>query len=81
MYKVKGELIIDFSDESIAETILKAISPEINTIPSKRTEVSLKRIGTKIFLLIYSKDTTALRAAVNSYLRLIKTAHEVLNNI
>ena len=81
MYRVKSEIILNFGNTSVAETILKAISPEVNTIPSKRTKVSLKQEKTKIFLLIYSKDTTALRAAINSYLRLIKTAYDVLNNV
>ena len=59
-----------------ANIIAKSINPEIkNKIP--KTDVDLK-LNKNIFLLkIISKDTSSLRAAINSYLRWIDTALKV----
>ena len=81
MYKAKSEIIIEFESEEFAKTIFTSIKPEEADIPSKRTNITLSLNGRKIYLLINAKDTTALRAAMNSYLRLIKVAQNILETV
>lgn len=55
----------------------KALEPESRrAIP--RTTVKMKVQGDKFILRIDAEDTNALRAAINSYLRWIKCAAEVI---
>jgi len=71
---------IPFNSEEEAKIILKSISPEIKKKISN-TEVDLKSSGNIVFLVIKSKNTSSLRAACNSYLRWINTAHSINNVI
>jgi len=55
----------------------KALEPEsLRAIP--RTSVEMKVQGDKFIMRIDAEDTNALRAAINSYLRWIKCAAEVI---
>ena len=64
--------------ESEAEIILKSVSLEIETSPSKRSSASLRLVEGGLLLKIEAEDLTALRAAANSFLRFIDAAVEVL---
>ena len=55
--------------------VLKALKPDIET--AKRFEVDLKVSQKHLNLEIKAKDISAMRAALNSYLRLISTINEV----
>ena len=78
MYIAKAKVEIDFEDPVIAKNIFASIKPEENSVPSKRAVTRILLENTKIFLLIDATDTVILRAAINSYLRLIKVAQEVI---
>jgi tRNA threonylcarbamoyladenosine modification (KEOPS) complex Pcc1 subunit len=58
--------------------VFKALKPETLSQPTarSRTEVQLK--GNNILLRIKANDTTALRAAVNAYLRWMYSTQKVL---
>ena len=56
--------------------IQKSLSPEIkHKVP--KTDIKIRTSDKTIFLEIRSKDTSSLRAAINSYLRWINTAINV----
>ena len=78
MYIAKAKIEIDFENSTIAKDIFAAIKPEENSVPSKRAITRIILDGTKIFLLVDATDTVILRAAINSYLRLIKVAQEII---
>jgi len=78
MYVAKAKVEIDFENHAIAKSIFEAIKPEENSVPSKRAVTKILLENTKIFLLIDATDTVILRAAINSYLRLIKVAQEII---
>ena len=75
-----ASFIFNFDSNSEAEIVLKSINPEINNkIP--KTNAQIKKDKNRIYLNIYSEDTSSLRAAINSYLRWIKTALEINKKI
>lgn len=57
------------------EVIIGALSPEMSEkIP--RTKVTVEREGEKVTVKIDADDQTALRAALNSYIRWMNVAEE-----
>ena len=57
-----------FQSEQKLQTILTSLEPEINN-PTARSRASLARKDNYLILKIEAKDTVALRAALNAYLR------------
>ena len=67
--------VLTFSGDN-AGTVYGAIAPEVGReIP--RTKVSAELDGGKMVLRLQASDLSALRAAVNSYLRWIKIAEDM----
>ncbi|RZN63070.1 KEOPS complex subunit Pcc1 [Methanonatronarchaeum sp. AMET6-2] len=58
------------------ETTYKAIKPELQDSPSRRSQIKIQKNKNTIKLKIKSKDKTSLRAATNSWLRWIMIADE-----
>jgi len=78
--KAEAEIEIDFSIQRIGHIVAEAIRPELEKSPSDRTEVKLTiESEGKIVLHISGLDTSALRAALNSYLRWISAITKTLN--
>lgn len=74
MKKAKFNFIFDTDEE--AKIVTRSLDPEIkHRIP--KTNVKIETSEKTVFLEIESDDTSALRAAVNSYLRWINTAINV----
>lgn len=61
--------------------IFQALEPETRTILSSRSKVSVKKDGNMLTLIFEAKDTSALRAALNSYLHWIRLTKGVLDNL
>lgn len=69
-----GEFVADiliYLDPSETRAILEPILVEARDIPSRRTRVNVEETREGIRLVIEAKDLTALRAALNSFLRFI----------
>ena len=77
---VEAEIIIEMDSANDAKIIIESISPEIKN-KILNTKVSLYSSDNKIFLNINSKNLSSFRAACNSYLRWINTAHKVKKTI
>ena len=76
--KAKATIRLRLSSEKHLTTLLEALSPEANRPVNLRTKAVLKRDGDFAVLNVESKDTVALRAALNAYLRLIGSTMKVL---
>jgi len=64
--------------EKQLEIVFKALEPEIKTPPTMRSQAFLEKENSFLILKIEAKDTVALRAAVNAYLRWINSMISVL---
>ncbi|MDI6888342.1 MAG: KEOPS complex subunit Pcc1 [Methanocellales archaeon] len=60
-----------------ADVVYRSLCPELEDVPSLRSGVTLELKGSTIKLSIEAKDIVSLRAALNTWLRLIKIAHEM----
>jgi tRNA threonylcarbamoyladenosine modification (KEOPS) complex Pcc1 subunit len=66
--------------EQELQTILASLEPEINS-PTARSRLSLVREGDNLILKVEAKDTVALRAALNAYLRWINSILNVFQTL
>lgn len=71
MHKLKLKIQIENPD-----IIYQSIKPEIESAPSKKSSIKIKKKPNQIYLIIKSKTITSFRAAMNSWLRWIKVAEE-----
>lgn len=75
--KAQAIIRLNFSSEKQLKVVLEALKPETKTPPTRRSKVQMKGEGNSLTLNFRARDTSALRAAVNSYLRLISMAINV----
>lgn len=66
--KAYATLRIRYPSEREAEATYRAICPETKAILRYRTKVNVSRNGEYVMLTFEARDTTALRASINSYL-------------
>ena len=76
--KAEATVKIEFKSEIFLQTIFEALKPETLSPPSRRSKAYVKVDGKTLILKFEAADTTALRAALNSYMRWIKLAVEIL---
>lgn len=74
------KLSAEFTFETdTAEQIYQAVLPELNESFSERSKIGLTlEDSNKLVLTIKAEDTVSLRSALNTWLRLIQIAQEVL---
>jgi tRNA threonylcarbamoyladenosine modification (KEOPS) complex Pcc1 subunit len=72
--KANAVIRLNFSSEKQLNVVLEALKPETETSTTSRSTVDLKAEGHNLVLEFKATDTSALRAALNSYLRLIGVA-------
>ncbi|MDH5448281.1 MAG: KEOPS complex subunit Pcc1 [Candidatus Bathyarchaeota archaeon] len=71
---------LELPSEKLLKVLLKALLPETKKPTTSRSKVSVEGEGKKLTIRIEAKDTSALRATLNSYLRwvaLVKDTYEV----
>lgn len=79
--KAAASVRLKFTSKKRLETIFKAVEPETKKATTMRSAADLKKEGSFLVLKINARDTIALRAALNAYLRWINSAVEVLEVI
>ena len=72
--KAHAVVRLNFSSEKQLQAVLQALKPETETSSTSRSEVQLINENNSLILEFRAADTSALRAAMNSYLRLIGVA-------
>ena len=76
--KAKAAIRMRLSSEKQLNTLLDALAPEAEKPVGTRAKAALERDGSFLVLKVEAKDTVALRAALNAYLRWIGSAMNVL---
>jgi KEOPS complex subunit Pcc1 len=71
-------VFVEFEFGDLATMAYEALKPELRATPSERSRVELKTEGGLLKLFIEAEDIISLRAALNTWLRLIKIAEEML---
>jgi KEOPS complex subunit Pcc1 len=78
--RLNVKLTTEFNFElTNAHIIYKSILPELEN--QTRSRIELHHTDASLKILIHAEDITALRAALNSWLRLIKIAYDLSNPI
>ena len=72
--KAQAVIRLNFSSEKQLQVVLQALKPETETSSTLRSKVHMTTEDESLVLDFRAKDTSALRAAINSYLRLIGVA-------
>ena len=78
--KARATVRLKLSSRQKLQTILRSLEPEINS-PTARSRASLTGEGDYLILKIEAKDTVALRAALNAYLRWINSILNVFQTL
>jgi len=76
--KTKAVIRLRFTSEKHLDIISGALEPEVKKAATMRSRASLERDGTFLVLKVQARDTVALRAALNAYLRWINSMTNVL---
>jgi tRNA threonylcarbamoyladenosine modification (KEOPS) complex Pcc1 subunit len=76
--KARAVVRLKSPSEKHLEIILKALEPEVKKPTTLRSRESLEKDGEFLVLKVEAKDTVALRAALNAYLRWIRSVAGVL---
>ena len=76
--KDEATIKFKFESEKALETVFNSLKPETLSAPTNRSRTYIEADGKTLTLRFEARDTTALRAALNSYLRWIKLIIEVI---
>ncbi len=76
-----AKLSIQLNSRRLADSIAKSLSPEINHPAGSKSRVHVHVEKRKLELTFLAKDATALRATMNSYLRMIGACLKVTEAI
>jgi len=79
--KAQAVIRLDFSSEKQLKVVLEALKPETRTPSTLRSKVQITSEGNSLTLSFEATDTSALRAAINSYLRWVHLAKTVVKSI
>ena len=72
--KAQAVIRLNLSSEKQLKVVMEALKPETETSSTPRSKVYMNNEDKILILDFRAKDTSALRAAINSYLRLIAVA-------
>ena len=72
---------LPFESKQVLLALVDALTPELQRQIGTRSKTTLKVDGDVLVLDVAAKDTIALRAALNAYLRWIQSTCKVLENL
>jgi len=72
---------LGFASQKQSKIVFEALQPETRTISTHRSRVSIKGRGKTLMIRFEAEDTSALRAAMNSFLRWVFLMKTVLNSV
>ncbi len=70
---------VEFGFGPLTRKAYEALEPELQASPSERSKIELKEEEGQLKLFIEAEDIVSLRAALNTWLRLIKITEEMLD--
>ncbi len=72
---------LDFPSQKQSKIMLKALRPETRTMSTRRSRVYIEGRGKTLIIRFEAEDTSALRAAINSFLRWVFLTKTVLKSV
>jgi len=79
--KATATVRLKIPSEKRLETVFNSLKPEVTNAATTRSRAVLEKKEEFLILKIEAKDTVALRAALNAYLRWINSIFNVLGII
>ena len=79
--KAQAAIRLQFDTQRQVETLFCSLKPEANAPNTQRANINLEKDGLFLVLSVDAKDTVALRATLNSYLRWINSIIGVLDTL
>lgn len=80
--KAKAIINLKFPSEKLRDVVFKALEPEARKPATPRLRAAMEAFGEAgLTLKLEASDTTALRAAVNSYLRWIIVINDTCSTL
>jgi tRNA threonylcarbamoyladenosine modification (KEOPS) complex Pcc1 subunit len=76
--RAKAVVRLKFSSKKDLLTVFKGLKPEVESPATKRSKASIEKSKNFLILTVEARDTVALRAALNAYLRWINSMMNVL---
>ena len=78
MKATRAEISVEFSSKTHAEAVYRALKPETRHSIGPRSKVTIVLEGKSLQIAVSAKDISALRAAINSYLRWVSGSAELI---
>ncbi|HHI00493.1 MAG: hypothetical protein J7J97_02500 [Thermococcus sp.] len=75
---IRGVIEIEFPNDEIAKIVYESVLFEHKTVPYRRSKMNFSLRENKVVMEFLAKDNSALRGTLNSYLRWIKVALDVV---
>ncbi|MCO6041558.1 KEOPS complex subunit Pcc1 [Thermococcus alcaliphilus] len=75
---IRGTIEIEFSNNETARVVYESVLFEHKTVPYRRSRMNFSLKENKVIMEFIAKDNSALRGTLNSYLRWIKVALDVV---
>lgn len=72
-----ASLEFDYPDERRARIVERSVAVEVGEIDDARSSVRVHREGRTVVVIVEADDLVALRAGVNTWIRLVETAEAV----
>jgi len=79
--KASAVIKLRFPSEEEPRIIERALKPETESSPRHRSRIRATRKGRNLILEFEAKDTTALRASVNSYISWLQLLNDVYKTL
>jgi len=77
----KAAISLHFPSKSTLQATLQALKPETRATLSRRCRTQIHAKGNSLTLTIEAHDTSALRAAINSYLRWMLLTQTIVDSV
>ena len=78
---IKASIRLKMKSKEQLNVIFNALEPETRAPVSSRSAVTIKKDGKTLNLTFEAEDTSALRAAINSFLQWILLTREILESL
>jgi len=75
---IRGTIEIEFPNNETARVVYESVLFEHKTVPYRRSKMNFSLKENKVIMEFVAKDNSALRGTLNSYLRWIKVALDVV---
>jgi tRNA threonylcarbamoyladenosine modification (KEOPS) complex Pcc1 subunit len=72
---------LSFQSKRHLKTVLDALKPETRESPSSRSRIKVEEEGGNLMISFEAKEMSALRAAINAYLRWISLTQNILESV